>query len=171
MRVPSLAFVIAPLLLFACDREPVAPEIAPPLFSATHGEFVIEGTDDFTDYVPCANDGLGELLQWSGPFRVTFRTVTSPSGNELWKNVGSETLDGYLVEGVTSGDVWTILESRAIGRWHFKHNGNWNRNTVWLDRYENQDGDRMFIQTTLHVTVANGAWRVARIGINACSLY
>lgn len=173
MRISRCGIVLVPLLLLACDREPVAPDIDPPLFSATHGEFVAEGTDDFTDYVSCANDGLGESLHWSGPWRLTVSTVTSNSGNELWKWKGVGYLDGYTVEGLTSGDVWTILrdESRSIGLRHFQDNGNLVAIGVWQERYENQDGDRMFLQTTLHFTLANGVWRVARVGINACSIH
>jgi hypothetical protein len=173
MRVPSLAFVLVPLLLLACDREPVAPDIAPPLLSPTKGElgeFAFYDTDNFERYVSCANDGAGESLHWSGPYRLAYRFVGSDSGNELLKFSHIEYLDGYSVKGVTSGDVWTILETRTPNTLHFQHNGNLIKNIVFLELYENQDGDRIFIQTTLQFTRANGAWRVARIGINACNL-
>lgn len=173
MRMPSFAVVLVPLLLLACDREPVAPDVAPPLLSAAHGEFVAEGYENFTDYVSCANGGLGESIHWSYSFRITISTVTSASGNELWKWKEVEHPYGYLAEGVASGDVWTILpdESRIVGLRHFQDNGNLVAIGVWQERLENQDGDEMFLQTTLHFTRADGVWRVARVAINACSLH
>jgi len=154
-------------LVVACDREPVAPDIGPPLFSTTRGEVVVVRTDNFTDYVSCANDGLGEIIHWSGQVRLTLSYMLTNGGNELIEWADIEYLDGYTVTGVTSGDVWTLLEFRVNNRAHFQQNG-FIRNTVWLEWYENQDGDTVFVQTTAHFTVVNGEWRVARGGVTAC---
>jgi hypothetical protein len=170
MRIPSCTLVLVPLLL-ACDREPIAPDIASPLFAATHGEIVLEGYDDMRGFVSCANDGLGEWLHHSGPYRLTIRTAMSNSGNLLWKWSHVEYLEGYEVRGETSGDLWTILpdESRANNQRHFQKNGNFVANGVWVEWYENQDGDRMLIRANLQWHFVNGEWRIWRVGLTSCA--
>ena len=165
--IPALA---VPLLALACSESPTATVAdEAPLFSATKGDVLIEDIDDFPDYVKCANDGAGEILHWYGPWRITGTSVTSNSGNvnQRWD---LEYLEGYAITGLTSGDVWTVSQSRFNNTTHVLKNGNWVRNSSYLETYENQDGDRMFVHTTLHGTNANGEWRVWRVGITACSL-
>jgi len=171
MRITKFVPVLAvSALLMSCDRQPVAPDVDAPLFSATHAVFVDEFTDDFMDFVSCANDGAGEMLHWQGPIRITGTTTTSNSGNTLIKWDEFEYLEGFTITGLASGDVWTPVEGRYNQSFHDQHSGNRVRTTVYLETYENQDGDRMFIQTILHFTYANGAWRAFRIAISACSL-
>lgn len=164
-------FLAVPALFMACDRAPVAPDIDSPLFRATHGGFVVENEEDYEEYVSCANDGLGEVLHWSGPYRVHWTTVTSNSGNELRKFKDYEYLEGYSVVGLTSGDEWTFQESRVNNEFHIQKNGNVVRTAIFNEWFENQDGVRMFIQTNIHVTLANGALQVLRLGVNACSAH
>ncbi len=172
MRITRLVQLLAvPALLLACDRGPVAPDIDSPLMNAAHEGFVVENTEAFTDYVSCANDGLGEMLHWSGPYRVVWTTVTSNSGNELRKFKDYEYLEGYSVVGLTSGDEWTFQESRVNNEFLIKKNGNIVRTAIFNEWYENQNGVRMLIQTNIHVTLANGALQVLRLGVNACSAH
>lgn len=179
MRKTRTALVVALLGLFAVacgeQSQPTAPNdnAVASSFSlnngATKGEVVIVAFQDFTDYVSCANDGAGEILHWYGSVRVTARIVTSNSGNELMTFDSFEYLPGYTVTGLTSGDAWTFVSGSQRNASHTLHNGNWVRNTVYVEWYENQDGERMLIQTTVHYTLANDAWRVARIAVTACS--
>ncbi len=165
--IPALA---VPLLAMACSESPTATAAdEAPLFSATKGDVLIEGIDDFTDYVKCANDGAGELLHWYGPWRITGTSVTSNSGN-VNQRTDLEYLEGYTITGLTSGDVWTVSQSRFNDVTHILKNGNWVRNSSYVETYENQDGDRMFVHTILHFTIANGEWRAFRIAIPSCSL-
>lgn len=166
-----LRLALLPLVLVSCtERQPASPEIdVGPELRATFGDIFFEGFDDFTDFVQCANDGAGESLRWYGPFRVTGTTVTSNSGN-VQQRWDLEYLDGYAATGLTTGDVWTIVEGRlnAVALSNTQ-NGTWVRNTVYLETYENQDGARMFVQTTVHVTFANDVWRVLRAAVTACN--
>ncbi|UCC71411.1 MAG: hypothetical protein JSV86_13575 [Gemmatimonadota bacterium] len=176
MRNTRTALLIVPLLLLACDREPVAPDTPTPdtptpSFSATHGEFVVEGTDDATFFVSCANDGLGEMVHFEGPFRISGTTVTSSSGNWLGKAEAYEYLDGHQVTGLTSGDVWTQVKLQMNLFAYFLANGNLVRHATYLEHFENQDGDRLFTNTLSFWTIANGEYRVERREVVACRLY
>jgi hypothetical protein len=172
MRFPSLALVIAPVLLLACESEPVAPDPPTPSLSATHGELVFEGTDDDPGYNPCANDGLGETVHWLGDYRITIETVTSNSGNEHWRYKAFEYPGEYRMTGLTSGDVWIVFEVRRANSFiHFLDNGNLIRNFVLSEDYENQYGERMNLHYNAHFTYSNGAWHAERGGVVSCKLY
>lgn len=176
MRIMRSASLIVPLLLLACDREPVAPHTPTlyglaPSFSATHGDFVFYGVDDAAFFVSCANDGLGEMVRWQGPFAIPVSYVTSSSGNELWKAEAYDLLDGYQTTGLTSGDDWTRFDLQMNVFINFQANGNVVRHATYLEHYENQDGVRMFVNTLSFWTIANGVLRVERGEVVACRLY
>jgi hypothetical protein len=171
MRITRSALLIVPLLLLACDREPVAPETPTPSFSATHGELVFYGTDDVALFVSCANDGLGEMVYFYGPWRIPVSAVTSNSGNFLLRWQDYELLDGYQITGLTSGDDWTRVDYRANAWHHFFANGNFSRSAIFLEHFENQDGDKMFTNTVVHFTLANGEFRIERREVPVCKPY
>ncbi|MGH7548385.1 MAG: hypothetical protein ACREMM_09435 [Gemmatimonadales bacterium] len=102
------------MLLIACDDTTTAPPPVPgtPSFSA------VTTTDNFTIpislfvFVPCANGGLGELINVSGPLHVLLHTTISESGNIHMKfhfqpqgisGTGFATGDKYQGTGVTQG--------------------------------------------------------------------
>jgi hypothetical protein len=158
-------------LLTACVNEPIGPDSDQPLFAVSRTEEVSEWDEDFWDYVSCANDGNGEWMHWTGPYTVTVSRLTTPAGNtQIIPTV--EYHDAFQLEGGTSGEVWSIIpdKSRVNQIVLQMDNGNMVRNSVWLEYYENGEGDELFVQTSLHVTVANGELRLFRVGVNACSL-
>lgn len=169
--VRFVTFLSLPALLLACDSAPVAPDIDSPSFQVTRAEEVMEFNEDFWDYVSCADDGNGEWMHWTGPYTVTARKLTTPSGNtQIIPTV--EYHDAFQLEGGTSGEVWSIIpdKSRVNQVVLQKNNGNMVRNSVWLEYYQNDEGNELFVQTSLHVTVSNGELRLFRVGVNACSL-
>lgn len=172
MRLNRLVilFSISPLLM-ACDREPIGPDIDQPLFEVTRAEYEVSVVEDFWDYVSCANDGNGEWMNWTGPYTATVARLTTPSGN-IQDIPTVEYHNTFQLEGGSSGEVWSIIpdKSRVNQVVLRKDNGNLVNNSVWLEYYQNEDGDELFVQSSLHVTVANGQLRLFRIGVNACSL-
>lgn len=158
MRLNRFVTLIAvSSLLTACDREPIGPDIDHPVFKVTRAEEVLEYVElGFTDFVSCANDGNGELMTWTGPYTVTVRKLTTPSGN-IRTIPMIEYDDTYQMKGETSGEVWFIIPDKS--RVNLvdlpKEKGNWVNHSVWLEYYQNDQGSEMFVQTTSHLTVAN----------------
>jgi hypothetical protein len=171
MRITGSALLIVPLLLLACDREPVAPDTPTPSFSATHGEGVLYGADDVAFFVSCANDGLGEMVHYKGPYKIPFKYIISSSGNWLYKVLDYEYLDGYQITGLTSGDEWTQVDRRVIFNYHSFASGNEVKTLQLLEYLENQDGDRMFANGGSSFTFANGEFHAERRRIVACTPY
>ena len=167
-----VALLLVPLLLFACDRTPVAPDIAP-TFGATKSELVGSGTESFSQYLTC----IDEVGEWSGPFSYLYTVTTTPSGNELWQLSEYNYLEGYQMVGQSSGDVWTIVnprvgaaQSRPIGTVHFIHNGNLVQGVTWIEQYENQDGDRLVAQAHTQVVIVNGEVIIWKADFSNCRL-
>ena len=99
----KLALTLLPLLLLACDREPMAPKATPvPSFAAT-SDWTTEVLDlpagDFTFYAPCIDDWFDEV----GPITNSFHTVTTNNGSLLYIKVGF--LEGFHLVGDRTG-MW-----------------------------------------------------------------
>ncbi len=67
---------------------------------------------DLTLFIPCANDGAGELVQLSGPLHALFHNTISPNGRITFKfhfqpqgirGMGQTTGDRYQATGETQG--------------------------------------------------------------------
>jgi hypothetical protein len=102
MRRLAIALVL--LFLFACDREPVAPEIAPE-FAAAEVEWVSGSVDvDYIRYCPC----LGEDMRLVGTTSYKQRWLTKPDGS-MTLHVFSRVADDWQMIGQVSGDVWETV--------------------------------------------------------------
>jgi hypothetical protein len=121
----KLAFTLIPLLVVACDREPVAPDI-PPDFSATskwmESEYVIP--------VEGANWGPASCLPGS-PDKIAFgslvlreHTVVSPGGR-LLDNWTISFSDDFRLE--IASDTWWAIDSRLERRGVELYDGSWDR--------------------------------------------
>jgi hypothetical protein len=134
MRITRLALLIVPLLLFACDREPVAPNVdVAPQFAATsewieYTSYSPEG--DVFWYAPCIDDYVDEI----GPVHVKRHRVIQDDGvavvrwNVRWGSDfiirGTVTGDWYAVPGSHNNVITTANvgyhQSRTL-RWVFKN--------------------------------------------------
>lgn len=129
------------------------------------------GADDVAFFVSCANDGLGEIIHYKGPWRIPTTYVISSSGNRLFKILDYEYLDGYQITGLTSGDEWTHVGRRVNYNHHFFASGNQVKTLTFLEYLENQDGDRMFANGQSSYTVANGELHAERRQVVPCTPY
>jgi len=105
-----LAFAAATLA--ACDMAPTAPagNRERPSFSAVTSNSNVTIPVDFLQFVPCANGGVGELVEVSGPLHMLSQVTGSTSGNALFyahfqpqgvTGTGLVTGDKYQGTGIT----------------------------------------------------------------------
>lgn len=103
-----VTLAVLPLLLAACERQPVAPDrVSSPQFQAIRSETttILTFVDDPSDCT--ANPKIGEVLLFSGQLTYLEHTTTSGSGNTdvSWYLIYDPAV--HLV-GQTSGTVWMI---------------------------------------------------------------
>jgi len=149
-----LPLTLIPLLLAACERQPVAPDRAVlPQFAATHSE--ITGTIDFVDDpADCtANPNIGEILLFTGRISYVQRTTTTSSGN-----VNMTLLLTYdpaiRLVGQTSGAVWMIDAARTHPEIHDNIHGvgeSYQGETT--EYYTNANGVQLRLKGNEHLTV------------------
>ena len=151
--IPLLAVSV---LLISCDRQPVAPDQeVGPLFQATHEEFAGPFINNGTIFVECANDGVGEDVNFINSGTWVESHTTSNSGN---KNIQHEVIydPNFQLVGLTSGDVWILYHYTFASHQNFHGSGE-SRQQVLNGFFENQDGDRLHLMLNFHWTNdANG---------------
>ena len=158
MRCSPLTLL--PLLLFACDRHPVAPDQkVVPLFQATRSE--VTNTIDFVDDpADCtANPRVGEIVLFTGRLTYLVRTTTASSGNV---NVTAFfTYDpGVHLVGQTSG-TWMIDAARTHPMFHDNiHGAGESFEDITNEYYTNASGAQLHLRSNVHLTVT-GQGRVA----------
>ena len=168
MRV--LPFSLLPLLLIACERQPVAPDRAVlPQFAATHGEITgsfeeIDGPADCT-----ANPRVGEIVLFTGQINYVLSAITTPSGNV------DTTLKFFYdpavhLVGQASGTVWMINPTNTQPIAIFLIHGNGLVNKInEHEFYTNAAGAHLLLMVNYQVTVdANGTVRASRDFVYDC---
>ena len=169
-RMRLLSLTLLPLLLVACERQPVAPDRGvSPQFRATHSE--ITGTIDFVDDpADCtANPRIGEIVLFTGQVNYVLRATTTPSGNVDTTVTFIYDPAVHLV-GQTSGTVWMLDPTNTRGIFTFLVHGN---GLVTMDSehefYTNAAGAHLMLHGTYHVTVdANGNVTASRDFVRDC---
>jgi hypothetical protein len=109
VRMRKATLLLVPLFLFACDREPVAPEITSgPDLSAT-SEWSESSTfiDYYQRFPGLLATCVGEELHLTGTITITHHYVTRPNG-EVLDNWGLEAHDDWQMVGETTGEVWRV---------------------------------------------------------------
>jgi hypothetical protein len=161
---------LLPLLLVACERQPVAPEgTVGPQFAAIHDE-IVGSVDLVNDPADCtANPNIGEIVLFTGKINVAFVVTTTPSGNvdTTLKTIYDPA--AHLV-GQTSGTVWMInpINTHPIGITLVHGDGAVNRVTIH-EFYSNAAGARLMLKVNALVAVdSNGNIRVSRDWVWAC---
>lgn len=165
-----LLLTLLPLLLVACERQPVAPDrLVKPQFAATRD--IVTGSvylvDDPADCT--ANPNIGEVVLFTGRINVAFVATTTPSGNidTTLKTIYDPA--AHLV-GQTSGTVWMInpINTHPIGITLVHGDGSVNRVTIH-EFYSNAAGARLMLKVNALVTVdSNGNVRVSRDWVWEC---
>jgi hypothetical protein len=165
-----LPLTLFPLLLVACERQPVAPDrLVAPQFAATRD--IVTGSvylvDDPADCT--ANPNIGEIVLFTGRINVAFVATTTPSGNvdTILKTIYDPA--AHLV-GQTSGAVWKInpINTHPIGITLVHGSGAVNKITIH-EFYTNAAGAHLMLKVNALVTVdANGSIRVSRDWVWAC---
>ncbi len=153
-----LSLTLLPLLLVACERQPVAPDRrGTPLFEATHAEFTttFNFVDDPADCTP--NSKIGEVVLFTGQITYVERTTTSSSGNVdvRWYFIYDPAV--HLV-GQTSGNVWMIDATSTHPTGHNNvHGAGSSSENLANEFYTNVNGAHLHLRGNYHVTVdANG---------------
>ena len=145
---------LVPLLLVACDRQPVAPDRAvSPQFQAIRSE--VTNTFDFVDDpADCsANPRIGEIVLFSGRITSVVRTTAASSGNV---NVTAFlTYDPAVhMVGQNSGTVWMIDAARTHPFYHDNvHGVGETFEAVTNEYYTNANGAQLRLSFNVHVTV------------------
>jgi len=98
MRCATLFLV--PLFVLACDREPVAPDVAPEFAAADVWWDSYTVPNSGTVLPPCYDEGL--II--SGDAWVRWHTVVN--GNHEHWTIQAGPLPGYKLVGETSGEEW-----------------------------------------------------------------
>ena len=100
------ALLLVPLFLFACDRAPVAPDIAPE-FAAADVTWESGSLDvDYILYCPC----LGEDMRLVGTTDYKRHVVTKPDGTARGHSF-TTVRDDWQMIGQVSGDVWVTVNA------------------------------------------------------------
>lgn len=152
-----VALLLVPLLLLACDREPVAPapdEGLTPLLKVDRQDSADPYDLDWDPpYEDCAT---GEDMQNHGIVLVYVRETTTPSGNVTTHGwVDYDAFDGVTLEGLTSGDVWTLTNGHNPFGEVIKDNGSYLLHYQWSESYSHPDGRKLHINLKGHVKVDN----------------
>jgi hypothetical protein len=168
MRCSPLTLL--PLVLAACERQPVAPDRGVrPQFQATRSEvagFIVEvdGPADCT-----ANPRIGEIVLFTGRINYVLRVTTTPSGNvdTMFKFIYDPAV--HLV-GQTSGTVWMINPINTRPDFILLVHGNGLVSKVSEHEfYTNAAGAHLLLMANFHVTVdANGNVRASRDFVYDC---
>lgn len=166
----GLPLTLLPLLLVACERQPVAPDPASdPQFEATRGEvtYTVDFVDDPADCT--ANPRIGEIVLFTGRLTYVERTITTSSGNA---NVSYYLVYDPAVHlvGQTSGTVWMIDPTSTRITGHVSVHG---AGQSWQDTvnefYTNANGGHLHVISNFHLTVnANGNITVTRPFVLEC---
>ena len=169
-RLRPLCLTLLPLLLVACERQPVAPDRGvSPQFRATHSE--ITGTIDFVDDpADCtANPRIGEIVLFTGQINYVLRATTTPSGNVDTTVTFIYDPAVHLV-GQTSGTVGMIDPTNTRGIFTLLVHGNgFFNDTATTEIYTNAAGAHLMLHGTYHVTVdANGNVTASRDFVRDC---
>jgi len=157
-RIGRLSLTLLPLLLVACERQPVASDPrATPLFAATHGEFTttFNFVDDPADCT--SNNRIGEVVLFTGQVTYVERTTTTSSGatNVSWYFIYDPA--AHLV-GQTSGTVWMIDATSTHPTGHYLVHGDGSSSEDLANEfYTNVNGAHLHLRGNYHLTVdANG---------------
>lgn len=134
MHITRLAILAAPLVLFACDREPTAPEVdvAPSLGATSEwvefDTYSEEGDEFF--YAPCIDDYMDDI----GTLHIRRHRVIQDDGVALVQGIVWPG-DDFISRGTATGD-W-----HPVSAWH-------NRVTITFNTGFHQ-------QQTLHWVMEN----------------
>lgn len=170
-------------LLVACDEVATDPqaETTEATLKVDRFESVEELLDTpYTAFYECANDGQGELLDGWGTWTVFRSGHFTPSENrpgKLEAKYSGLPVDhpdymgpDYLFIGKTSGDVWVVNgnKTRFMERRVNLKDGNWSYHQTLNVFATRADGEKLRIQGTYQLKVADGEWKMFRINRGAC---
>jgi plastocyanin len=142
MRVIGFALFTGALILGACgggDGQNSAPEVTPTPSTTPAGEVTLApitgtihevrmvGDDSGYRYEPSTiharpGDGVKFIMVSLGPHNVLFDAATVPAGqkDQLWANMGPNSLDGSSPMLITDNEEWTLsLGNLAPGTYPF----------------------------------------------------
>lgn len=153
-----LALTTAPLvLLAACSNPPTTSTVlnddaAPPAFKADRQESTWEAVmDEEPAYEDCAT---GEDMQNHGRLLVYETETTLPSGNVILHGwVDYAAFGPVTLEGVTSGDIWTLQNGHNPFGDVSKENGFYMLRYQWSELYKNPDGQTLHIHLKGHFKI------------------
>ena len=171
MTTETFAVALVALVAFGCADPPMTStalndDAVAPSAKATHNEWV--ETWDLTGEVwdkPACGNHPGEQATNFGTLDGHFRSVTTPSGTEVWQwkvNYYKDT-PPYSI-GNVSGDRWDLLRAEDNGGSITKAHGtqyveHWQANEWWV----NQDGETFHIRLKFALTIdADGNVQVER---------
>lgn len=147
-------FTVIPLVLAACERQPVAPtSVLPPEFQATRTEAtnIFDLVDDPAD---CgANPRVGEVVLFTGRITIQVRTTTASSGNVDVTAFATYDPAVHMV-GQTSGTLWMIDAARTHPFYHDNlHGAGESFEGVTNEYYTNASGAELHLRNNVHLTV------------------
>ena len=159
-----LSLTLLPLLLVACERQPVSPEpVAAPEFQATRTEVtnIFDLVDDPADC--SSNPRTGEIVLFTGRISILVRTTTASSGNVDVTAFATYDPAVHMV-GQTSGTLWMIDAVRTHPFYHDNfHGAGESFEGVTNEYYTNASGAQLHLRNNVHLTVnRNGTVAVDR---------
>ena len=170
MRPLSYLTIPMALLVAACERQPVAPDLAVrPQFGAIRSEITgsfteVDGPADCT-----ADPRIGEIVLFTGQINYVLSAITTPAGNV------DTTLKFFYdpavrLVGQTSGTVWMINPTNTQPIAIFLIHGNGLVNKInEHEFYTNAAGAHLLLMVNYQVTVnANGNVTVSRDFVYRC---
>ena len=150
--------LLAPIaLLLACGSAPTASEetagLTPAFAASTFTDNFVDALDQPV-FIPCANGGVGEVVEITGRLHVVVHATLSSDSNFIFKEhfqpqgaggIGSVTGDTYHATGVTQDHT---------------HNGHVGQNFTLVNNFRiigQKTGNNVLIHEVAHFTVnANG---------------
>lgn len=156
MRTP-IAAALALVLAFGCTDQTTSPtalsdDVAAPTFTVDRQEFSSPYDMDWDPpYTDCAT---GEDMQNHGILLIHIRETTTPSGNVTvhgW--VDYDAFGPITLEGLSSGDIWTLNNGHNPFGEVIKDNGFYLLHYQWSELYSNPEGRKLHIHLKGHVKV------------------
>lgn len=170
-------------LLVACDDATTDPKA-----SDTETNFKVDRYDEVTSfedigyvgYIPCANDGDGELMEYRGTVTFNRTIMDTPSAiqqrTNRWSFTGLPSEHSlymgpdYVLIGLSSGDVWAVDDNRSnfLEKRHNFDDGTWGYHQTMNMKLRRADGEKLHLVGTYDLKLVDGEWKMFHVNRGAC---
>ena len=134
----------------------------------------------YVAFIPCGNEGAGELMEYRGVMTFNRTIMDTPSG--IQQRTNDWELNGlpaehplymgpdYVLIGLTSGDVWAVDDKRSTQK-EKRHNfadGSWGYHQIMNLHLDRADGAQLHVQGVYQLKMVDGEWKKYDLNRGSC---